>query len=56
VGSEQVSPVWAGAASGRIGVAAVQMTIGDSIPHSTNVSLNVRVNGVNSNAVLLPVE
>ncbi len=56
VGEHQANPVWAGAASGRIGVAIVQLKIDDSFPHATNVSLNVRVNGVNSNIVLLPVE
>jgi uncharacterized protein (TIGR03437 family) len=56
MGDHQAKPVWAGAASGRIGVAVVQMKIDDSIPHSTNLSLNVKINGVNSNAVLLPVE
>lgn len=56
MGEQQIEPVWAGAAAGRVGVAIVQLKIDDSIPHATNVSLKLRVNEAVSNSVLLPVE
>ena len=56
VGEEQIEPVWAGAAAGKVGVAVVQLKIDESIPHATNVALKVVVNQVESNSVLLPVE
>jgi uncharacterized protein (TIGR03437 family) len=55
-GEEQVEPVWAGAAAGKIGVAVVQIKIDDTIPHATTVSVKVQVNNAISNRVLLPVE
>ncbi len=56
MGDQQIEPVWAGAAAGKVGVAVVQLKIDDSIPHSTNVALKLSVNGAVSNSVLLPVE
>ena len=56
IGAQQIEPVWAGAAAGRVGVAIVQLKIDEDIPHATDVALKLRVNGVDSNAVLLPVE
>jgi uncharacterized protein (TIGR03437 family) len=56
VGSVGINPVWAGAAAGRIAVAVVEFKIDNSVPHATTVSLKVRVNGHDSNTVLLPVE
>jgi uncharacterized protein (TIGR03437 family) len=56
MGDQQIDPVWAGAAAGKVGVAIVQLKIDDSIPHATNVSLILSVNGIQSNSVLLPVE
>ncbi len=56
MGDQQIEPVWAGAAAGKVGVAIVQLKIDDSIPHDTNVSLILSVNGAESNSVLLPVE
>jgi uncharacterized protein (TIGR03437 family) len=55
IGEQQVEPVWAGAAAGRVGVAIAQLKINEAIPHAT-VSLKLRVNNSESNAVLLPVE
>ena len=56
MGEQQIDPVWAGAAAGKIGVSVVQLKIDDSIPHATNVALSLRVNEAGSNSVLLPVE
>ena len=56
IGEQQIEPVWAGAAAGRVGVAVVQLKIDDSIPHGTNVALKLNVNEAVSNTVLLPVE
>jgi len=56
VGEQQIEPVWAGAAAGKVGVAVVQLKIDESIPHASNVALKVLVNGIESNSVLLPVE
>jgi len=56
IGEQQIDPVWAGAAAGKIGVGVVQLKIDDSIPHATNVALSLSVNEAVSNSVLLPVE
>jgi uncharacterized protein (TIGR03437 family) len=56
MGDLQIDPVWAGAAAGRVGVAAVQIKIADSLPHGTSVSVKLHINSVESNSVLLPVE
>jgi len=56
IGDLQLQPEWAGAAAGRIGVAAVQFNIASTIPHATTAQLRLHVNGVDSNTVLLPVE
>jgi len=49
-------PVYAGIAGGRVGVQAVKFVIGDGLPEATNVALKVRVNGHESNTVMLPLE
>jgi uncharacterized protein (TIGR03437 family) len=56
MGDLQAEPVWAGAAAGRVGVAAVQIKIADSLPHATSVAVKLRINNADSNTVLLPVE
>lgn len=56
VGDLKASPVWAGAAAGRIGVAAIQLKIVDSLPHATSVAVKLHINNADSNTVLLPVE
>ena len=56
VGERTVQPVWAGAATGHVGVTAVQVRIGEEFPAATNFELRVRVNGRESNTVLLPIE
>ena len=55
IGDGSLVPLWAGAAPGRVGVHAVKLRIGAELP-SGAVKLAIRVNGQESNAVLLPVE
>jgi uncharacterized protein (TIGR03437 family) len=55
-GKQQASPLWAGAAPAKIGVAAVQVKIDESFPHGANAAVKVHVNNTESNTVLLPVE
>jgi uncharacterized protein (TIGR03437 family) len=43
------------AAPGRVAVDAVQFRLGDGAPSATNAPLRVRINGQESNTVLLPV-
>lgn len=47
---------WAGAATGIVGVAVVQVTIGNAFPPSSNVNLTIQVNGVNSMPFVLPIQ
>ncbi len=56
IGEQQMEPVWAGAAAGRVGVGVVQLKIDESIPHASNVALKLAVNQAVSNSVLLSVE
>jgi uncharacterized protein (TIGR03437 family) len=51
-----VQPDWAGAASGMVGVAVVQLTIGNEFPPATNVNLTISVNGKNSTSLVLPLQ
>jgi hypothetical protein len=44
------------AVPGRIGIDAVQLRIGDETPGAGNAKLRVRINGQDSNEVLLPVQ
>ena len=55
-GVAEARPVAAFAAPGRVGVDAVQFRLGESARGSGAVSLRVRVNGRESNSLLLPVE
>ncbi len=52
----QVQPDWAGAAAGLVGVQVVQLTITGDFPSSSNVNITLNVNGINSTAVVLPVQ
>jgi uncharacterized protein (TIGR03437 family) len=56
IGDSSPEPLYAGAASGRVGVNAVRFRIGQELPSATSVELKVRINGRESNTVLLPVE
>jgi uncharacterized protein (TIGR03437 family) len=51
-----LAPEFAGAAPGFVGLAAVRFTVPESWPQATAVELRVRVNGVSSNSVWLPLE
>ncbi len=55
-GGLTMQPLWAGAAVGYVGATAVQMRIGDELPAASTVECWVRVKGVESNRVLLPIE
>ena len=51
-----VKPDFTGAAPGRVGVAEVRFHIADPFPANATVKIKIRVNGHESNAVLLPLE
>lgn len=55
-GDTAVTPVSTGAATGRVGITALRVQINEDFPHSTTVELKARVNGRDSNTILLPVE
>ena len=55
-GDAIVTPVSAAAAAGRIGMTSLRVQITDDFPQATTVELKVRVNGRESNTVLLPLE
>ena len=54
-GETILAPLWAGAAPGRVGVHEVRLHVAPELP-SGALALLVRVNGQDSNTVLLPVE
>jgi uncharacterized protein (TIGR03437 family) len=56
VGSASVAPENAFAAPERVGIDIVQFRLPSDAPSAANVSLQVRVNGVGSNSVVLPVK
>ncbi|MGA3024855.1 MAG: hypothetical protein ABSF98_08815 [Bryobacteraceae bacterium] len=51
-----LTPVWAGAAPGFVGLVSVQIVIGNTVPTGTTLDLTATVNGVSSNTVLLPIQ
>jgi uncharacterized protein (TIGR03437 family) len=51
-----LQPLWAGAATGFVGATIVRLRIGDELPAASTVECKVRVNGFESNTVLLPIE
>jgi uncharacterized protein (TIGR03437 family) len=51
-----LQPVWAGAAVGFVGATGVRLKIGNELPAASAVELRVRVNGVESNKVWLPIQ
>jgi uncharacterized protein (TIGR03437 family) len=55
-GDQVLQPQWAGAATGFVGATVVRMRIGNELPAGSAVECKVRVNGVESNKVLLPIE
>ncbi len=55
-GDLTLTPDWAGAIAGMIGTTGTKLKITDDLPGSQPVELRVRVQGVDSNKVLLPIE
>lgn len=51
-----MEPLWAGAIPGEVGKMGVHVRIGDELPPASSVELKLRVNGRDSNTVLLPIE
>lgn len=51
-----LQPDWAGAATGLVGVAVAQLTIGPNFPTATNLNITITVNGKNSTALVLPLQ
>jgi uncharacterized protein (TIGR03437 family) len=50
-----IQPEFGGAAVGRVGITALQFRIADPLPSGTTIELKARVNGYDSNTVLLPL-
>jgi uncharacterized protein (TIGR03437 family) len=55
-GDAIVTPVSAAAAAGRVGMTAMRVQITEDFPHTTTIEVKVRVNGRESNTILLPLE
>jgi uncharacterized protein (TIGR03437 family) len=51
-----IEPEFAGAAPGRVGVVAIRFRAADPLPVAATIEIKARVNGHDSNAVLLPLE
>jgi uncharacterized protein (TIGR03437 family) len=56
VGDADVPTSYAGAAAQKVGVNAVSFAVGDNLPEGTNVPVKVRINGHESNTVILPLK
>jgi uncharacterized protein (TIGR03437 family) len=56
LGEASPKPDWAGAAPGRVGMNAVRFAVPEDLPTGGRLELKVRVNGVESNTVLLDVQ
>ncbi|MBZ5591653.1 MAG: hypothetical protein LAP39_05420 [Acidobacteriia bacterium] len=51
-----IEPEFAGAAAGRVGITAIRFRIADPLPAASTIEIKFRVNGHESNTVLLPTE
>jgi uncharacterized protein (TIGR03437 family) len=51
-----IEPEFAGAATGRVGVVAIRFQIASPLPAAATIEIKARVNGHDSNTVLLPLE
>jgi uncharacterized protein (TIGR03437 family) len=51
-----IEPEFAGAAPGRVGVVAIRFRVADPLPANATIEILARVNGHESNTVLLPLE
>jgi len=56
LGGTVLTPAWAGAAPGYVGLVSVRIAIGNTVPTGTTLDLAATVNGVSSNTVLLPIQ
>jgi uncharacterized protein (TIGR03437 family) len=56
VGDAEVVTSYAGAAAQKVGVNALTFTVDDSMPQGTNAPVKVRINGHESNTVILPLK
>jgi uncharacterized protein (TIGR03437 family) len=55
-GDNTITPAYAGAADGRVGVMAIRFPISDPLPTATRLPIKVNVGSQDSNTVLLPLE
>ena len=55
-GDFQVQPDWSGAAVGEVGMAVTRFKIADPLPAASTLEVKLRINGRESNTVLLPLE
>ena len=55
-GDNTITPTYAGAAAGRVGVIAIRFPITDPLPAATTLPLKVTSGNQDSNTVLLPLE
>jgi uncharacterized protein (TIGR03437 family) len=55
-GDNTLTPTYAGAADGRVGVIAIRFSISDPLPTATTVPVKVNIGNQDSNTVLLPLE
>jgi uncharacterized protein (TIGR03437 family) len=56
VNGADVTTSYAGVAAQKVGINALSFTIDDSMPQGTNVPVKVKVNGHESNIVILPLQ
>ncbi len=56
LGGTVLTPAWAGAAPGFVGLDSIQIVIDSSVPTGTTLQLTATVNDVSSNTVLLPIQ
>jgi len=55
-GDKIIEPEYVGAAPRRVGVTAIRFQIADPLPQAATIEMKARVNGHDSNTVLLPLE
>ncbi len=55
-GDSTLSPLWTGGAAGMVGMDVVRFRISDEISPASTLPLKIRIDGHESNSVLLPVE
>jgi uncharacterized protein (TIGR03437 family) len=56
LGAVQITPDWAGAATGIVGVSVVKVTIAPDMPAATNANFTITVSGKPSLPMLLPMQ